>query len=53
MQISEGQLNLSDPQFMESMFDAVVDKGGLDALMEPVHGQNLGSQYLSEVILSS
>lgn len=36
-------------QFVDGTFDAVVDKGGLDALMEPELGPKLGSQYLSEV----
>lgn len=27
----------------------VLDKGGLDALMEPEFGSKLGDQYLSEV----
>ncbi|KAM7488891.1 hypothetical protein LguiB_026375 [Lonicera macranthoides] len=35
-------------QFVDGTFDAVVDKGGLDALMEPELGPKLGSQYLSE-----
>lgn len=36
-------------QFSEEAFDVVVDKGGLDALMEPEMGPKLGDQYLSEV----
>lgn len=36
-------------QFAEDTFDAVIDKGGLDALMEPELGPQLGNQYLSEV----
>lgn len=34
---------------MDETFDAVLDKGGLDALMEPELGTKLGNQYLSEV----
>lgn len=34
---------------MDATFDAVLDKGGLDALMEPEHGPKLGNQYLTEV----
>lgn len=36
-------------QFEDETFDAVLDKGGLDALMEPELGPKLGNQYLSEV----
>lgn len=36
-------------QFVDGTFDVVLDKGGLDALMEPEVGAKLGSQYLSEV----
>lgn len=35
---------------MDETFDAVVDKGGFDALMEPQLGPKLGTQYLSEVM---
>ncbi|KAK9183511.1 hypothetical protein WN944_026664 [Citrus x changshan-huyou] len=35
--------------FMDETFDVVLDKGGLDALMEPELGHKLGNQYLSEV----
>lgn len=38
---------------MDETFDVVLDKGGLDALMEPELGPKLGSQYLSEVTLST
>lgn len=38
-------------QFEKENFDAVLDKGGLDALMEPELGSKLGNQYLSEVFL--
>ncbi|KAM7494162.1 hypothetical protein LguiB_028771 [Lonicera macranthoides] len=34
--------------FVDGTFDAIVDKGGLDAVMEPELGPKLGSQYLSE-----
>lgn len=34
---------------MDGTFDVVLDKGGLDALMEPELGHKLGNQYLSEV----
>ena len=36
-------------QFKDESFDAIIDKGGLDALMEPELGPKLGNQYLSEV----
>lgn len=36
-------------QCADETFDVVLDKGGLDALMEPELGPKLGSQYLSEV----
>lgn len=36
-------------QFEDESFIAVIDKGGLDALMEPELGPKLGKQYLSEV----
>uniref|UniRef100_A0A2P2L382 Methyltransferase-like protein 13 n=1 Tax=Rhizophora mucronata TaxID=61149 RepID=A0A2P2L382_RHIMU len=36
-------------QFADDSFDVVLDKGGLDALMEPEHGSKLGNLYLSEV----
>ncbi|KAF3794158.1 Methyltransferase-like protein 13 [Nymphaea thermarum] len=42
-------MDMTDLQFADGSFDAVVDKGGLDALMEPEHGPELGNQYLSEV----
>lgn len=42
-------LSLRNLQFSEEAFDVVVDKGGLDALMEPEMGPKLGTQYLSEV----
>ncbi|XP_038902805.1 eEF1A lysine and N-terminal methyltransferase [Benincasa hispida] len=42
-------MDMTNMQFTDDTFDAVVDKGGLDALMEPEVGSKLGSQYLSEV----
>ncbi|KAG8375987.1 hypothetical protein BUALT_Bualt09G0016200 [Buddleja alternifolia] len=36
-------------QFVNESFGAIVDKGGLDALMEPELGPRLGNLYLSEV----
>lgn len=36
-------------QFADEAFDVVLDKGGLDALMEPELGPKLGHQYLLEV----
>ncbi|XP_075654146.1 uncharacterized protein LOC142624463 [Castanea sativa] len=43
-------MDITTMQFMDETFDAVVDKGGLDALMEPQLGPKLGIQYLSEVM---
>lgn len=42
-------MDMTSMQFIEETFDAVLDKGGLDALMEPELGPKLGNQYLSEV----
>uniref|UniRef100_A0A7N0RBI1 Methyltransferase type 11 domain-containing protein n=2 Tax=Kalanchoe fedtschenkoi TaxID=63787 RepID=A0A7N0RBI1_KALFE len=42
-------MDMTCMQFEDEAFDAVVDKGGLDALMEPQLGPQLGNQYLSEV----
>ncbi|KAL0548017.1 hypothetical protein IC582_012456 [Cucumis melo] len=42
-------MDMTNMQFTNDTFDAVVDKGGLDALMEPEVGSKLGSQYLTEV----
>nr|XP_027191646.1 methyltransferase-like protein 13 isoform X3 [Cicer arietinum] len=42
-------MDMTAMQFEDESFSAVVDKGGLDALMEPELGSNLGNQYLSEV----
>ncbi|GAU32171.1 hypothetical protein TSUD_68420 [Trifolium subterraneum] len=42
-------MDMTSMQFEDEAFDAVVDKGGLDALMEPELGPDLGNQYLLEV----
>ncbi|KAL5784314.1 hypothetical protein ACOSQ2_006706 [Xanthoceras sorbifolium] len=42
-------MDMTAMQFTDETFDAVLDKGGLDALMEPELGPKLGDQYLSEV----
>ncbi|KAJ8755387.1 hypothetical protein K2173_019185 [Erythroxylum novogranatense] len=42
-------MDMTSMQFEDEAFDVVIDKGGLDALMEPELGPKLGSQYLSEV----
>ncbi|XP_068665189.1 uncharacterized protein [Aristolochia californica] len=42
-------MDMTDMQFTDGSFDVVLDKGGLDALMEPEHGADLGNRYLSEV----
>lgn len=42
-------MDMTQMQFMDGTFDVVLDKGGLDALMEPEVGSKLGKQYLSEV----
>ncbi|KAL5702798.1 hypothetical protein ACHQM5_027966 [Ranunculus cassubicifolius] len=42
-------MDMTKMQFTDDTFDAIVDKGGLDALMEPELGSKLGTQYLSEV----
>ncbi|XP_020571393.1 methyltransferase-like protein 13 isoform X2 [Phalaenopsis equestris] len=42
-------MDMTDMQFADESFDAVLDKGGLDALMEPEVGSELGSKYLKEV----
>ncbi|KAG0455253.1 hypothetical protein HPP92_024545 [Vanilla planifolia] len=36
------------PQFREESFDVVLDKGALDALMEPNIGLELGNKYLNQ-----
>lgn len=42
-------MDMTSMQFADKLFDAILDKGGLDALMEPELGPVLGNQYVSEV----
>ncbi|CAL5214091.1 unnamed protein product [Lathyrus oleraceus] len=42
-------MDMTAMQFEDDSFGAVIDKGGLDALMEPELGPSLGNKYLSEV----
>ncbi|KAI7726748.1 hypothetical protein M8C21_026653 [Ambrosia artemisiifolia] len=42
-------MDMTCMQFADKSFDIVLDKGGLDALMEPELGPTLGTQYVSEV----
>ncbi|XP_009630390.1 uncharacterized protein [Nicotiana tomentosiformis] len=42
-------MDMTNMQFANESFGAILDKGGLDALMEPELGSKLGTQYLSEV----
>ncbi|KAL0433021.1 UNVERIFIED_CONTAM: eEF1A lysine and N-terminal methyltransferase [Sesamum latifolium] len=42
-------MDMTSMQFANESFNAIVDKGGLDALMEPQLGPRLGNLYLSEV----
>lgn len=42
-------MDMTHMQFSDGAFDVVIDKGGLDALMEPELGPILGIQFLSEV----
>ncbi|CAI9117653.1 OLC1v1019094C3 [Oldenlandia corymbosa var. corymbosa] len=42
-------MDMTKMQFEKETFDVVLDKGGLDALMEPELGPKLGNEYLSEV----
>lgn len=42
-------MDMTDMQFEDDYFDVVLDKGGLDALMEPAVGSVLGKKYLKEV----
>lgn len=42
-------MDMTNMQFSDGAFDVVIDKGGLDALMEPELGPTLGLQFLSEV----
>ena len=42
-------MDMTAMQFKDESFGAVIDIGGLDALMEPELGPKLENQYLSEV----
>lgn len=42
-------MDMTDMQFADEFFDVILDKGGLDALMEPEIGSKLGKKYLKEV----
>ncbi|CBI17265.3 unnamed protein product, partial [Vitis vinifera] len=42
-------MDITSMQFPDGSFDAILDKGGLDALMEPELGPKLGKMYLTEV----
>nr|XP_043614959.1 eEF1A lysine and N-terminal methyltransferase [Erigeron canadensis] len=42
-------MDMTAMQFADKSFDVVLDKGGLDALMEPALGPMLGNRYVSEV----
>ncbi|MQL76478.1 hypothetical protein Taro_008867, partial [Colocasia esculenta] len=42
-------MDMTELQFADGFFDAVIDKGGLDALMEPKLGAQFGSKFLKEV----
>ncbi|KAJ7971670.1 methyltransferase-like protein 13 [Quillaja saponaria] len=42
-------MDMTSMQFTDETFDIILDKGGLDALMEPELGSKLGTQYLAEV----
>ncbi|XP_073013391.1 uncharacterized protein [Typha latifolia] len=42
-------MDMTELQFADESFDVILDKGGLDALMEPELGPQLGSKYLKEV----
>ncbi|KAL3828407.1 hypothetical protein ACJIZ3_017209 [Penstemon smallii] len=42
-------MDMTNMQFVNESFYAILDKGGLDALMEPELGPRLGNLYLSEV----
>ncbi|KAK3142838.1 hypothetical protein QOZ80_4BG0352350 [Eleusine coracana subsp. coracana] len=41
-------MDMTDMQFTDGSFDIILDKGGLDALMEPEAGTKLGMKYLNE-----
>lgn len=44
-------MDITDMHFEDGYFDVVLDKGGLDALMEPNVGSVLGKKYLKEVVV--
>ncbi|KQJ82212.1 methyltransferase-like protein 13 isoform X2 [Brachypodium distachyon] len=41
-------MDMTNMQFPDESFDFILDKGGLDALMEPEVGMELGMKYLNE-----
>ncbi|CAL5017436.1 unnamed protein product [Urochloa decumbens] len=41
-------MDITSMQFVDGSFDVILDKGGLDALMEPGAGAKLGTKYLNE-----
>ncbi|CAN6270501.1 unnamed protein product [Urochloa humidicola] len=41
-------MDMTAMQFADGSFDVILDKGGLDALMEPGAGAKLGTKYLNE-----
>ncbi|KAF8697143.1 hypothetical protein HU200_036137 [Digitaria exilis] len=41
-------MDITNMQFADGSFDVILDKGGLDALMEPGAGTKLGTKYLNE-----
>ncbi|TKW03895.1 hypothetical protein SEVIR_7G073100v4 [Setaria viridis] len=41
-------MDITSMQFADGSFDVILDKGGLDALMEPGAGTKLGTKYLNE-----
>jgi SAM-dependent methyltransferase len=45
-------MDITKMQLADESFDTVLDKGALDALMEPEVGTKLGNQYLSEVLVN-
>ncbi|PKA59642.1 hypothetical protein AXF42_Ash020243 [Apostasia shenzhenica] len=42
-------MDMTDMQFADQSFDIIFDKGGLDALMDPEVGSELGEKFLKEV----
>ncbi|XP_022138363.1 methyltransferase-like protein 13 [Momordica charantia] len=42
-------MDMTSMQFLDESFDAIIDKGGLDALVEAEDGAMLANQYLSEM----